>query len=131
MISDTGEVRLIDWDRATSADPLEDIGSFLVEAFEQETRGARCLRPATFPASAKRLSIVPVSMASPTIFAGGLIGAVVAAKSPRNTHEFLQVLRAGDSCAAGWRSARRAFGEQLQENGMSIKRRVGDGRHRA
>src|ERR1700751_5013830 len=36
LISDAGEVRLIDWDRATTADPLEDIGSFLVEAFAQE-----------------------------------------------------------------------------------------------
>ena len=36
MISDAGEVRLVDWDRATTADPLEDLGSFLVEAFAQE-----------------------------------------------------------------------------------------------
>ena len=36
LISDRGEVRLIDWDRATMADPLEDIGSFMAEAFEQE-----------------------------------------------------------------------------------------------
>ena len=36
LVSDSGEVRLIDWDRATNADPLEDVGSFLVEAFDQE-----------------------------------------------------------------------------------------------
>src|ERR1035441_5672355 len=39
LISDAGEVRLIDWDRATTADPLEDLGSFLMEVFAQEPEG--------------------------------------------------------------------------------------------
>ena len=71
MISDAGEVRLIDWDRATTADPLEDIGSFLVEAFEQEPE-ARDAFDRNFPGLRReRLSIARASMASRTIFAGG------------------------------------------------------------
>jgi len=35
LVSDAGEVRLVDWDRAANADPLEDLGSFLVEAFDE------------------------------------------------------------------------------------------------
>ena len=44
LISDAGEVRLIDWDRATTADPLEDLGSLLVEAFDREPEARGALR---------------------------------------------------------------------------------------
>ena len=112
MISDSGEVRLIDWDRATTADPLEDIGSFLVEAFEQEPE-ARDAFDRNFPglgeAAFNRARIYGVA----DDLRWGLIGAVVAAKSPRNTHEFYKF--------ASWRFLRcrmavRAprFGEQLR-----------------
>jgi hypothetical protein len=112
MISDTGEVRLIDWDRATTADPLEDIGSFLVEAFEQEPE-ARDAFDRNFPslgeAAFNRARVYGVA----DDLRWGLIGAVVASKSPRNTHEFYKF--------ASWRFLRcrmavRAprFGEQLR-----------------
>ena len=112
MISDRGEVRLIDFDRATTADPLEDVGSFLVEAFEQEPE-ARDAFDRNFPqageAAFNRARIYGVA----DDLRWGLIGAVVAAKSPRNTHEFYKF--------ASWRFLRcrmsvRAprFGEQLR-----------------
>jgi hypothetical protein len=112
MISDTGEVRLIDWDRATTADPLEDIGSFLVEAFEQEPE-ARDAFDRNFPslgeAAFNRARVYGVA----DDLRWGLIGAVVASKSPRNSHEFYKF--------ASWRFLRcrmavRAprFGEQLR-----------------
>ena len=112
LISDAGEVRLIDWDRAATADPLEDIGSFMVEAFEQEPE-AREAFERNFPdlgeAAFNRARIYGTA----DDLRWGLIGAVVAAKSPRNTHEFYKF--------ASWRFLRcrmavRAprFGEQLR-----------------
>ena len=112
MISDTGEVRLIDFDRATTADPLEDVGSFLAEAFEQEPE-AREAFERNFPQAGEtafnRARVYGVA----DDLRWGLIGAVVAAKSPRNTHEFYKF--------ASWRFLRcrmavRAprFGEQLR-----------------
>jgi thiamine kinase-like enzyme len=112
MISDSGDVRLVDWDRATTADPLEDVGSFMVEAFEQEAE-ARDAFDRNFPelgeAAFNRARIYGVA----DDLRWGLIGAVVAAKSPRNTHEFYKF--------ASWRFLRcrmqvRAprFGEQVR-----------------
>ncbi len=112
MISAAGEVRLIDWDRATTTDPLEDIGSFMAEAFEQEPE-AREAFDRNFPGLGEpafnRARIYGVA----DDLRWGLIGAVVAAKSPRNTHEFYKF--------ASWRFLRcrmaaRAprFGEQLR-----------------
>jgi len=112
MISDSGEIRLIDWDRATTADPLEDVGSFLAEAFEQEPE-ARDAFDRNYPglgeAAFNRARVYGVA----DDLRWGLIGAVVAAKSPRNTHEFYKF--------ASWRFLRcrmavRAprFGEQLR-----------------
>lgn len=37
LVNAAGEVRLVDYDRATTSDPLEDLGSFLVEAYAFET----------------------------------------------------------------------------------------------
>lgn len=112
MISDKGDVRLIDWDRATTADPLEDAGTFMVEAFEQEPE-AREAFDRNFPglgeAAFNRARIYGVA----DDLRWGLIGAVVAAKSPRNTHEFYKF--------ASWRFLRcrmqvrtPRFGEQLR-----------------
>lgn len=87
LISDAGDVRLIDWDRATTADPLEDLGSFLVEAFAQEPeardafiRNTDALDEAAF----NRARIYGVA----DDLRWGLIGALLAAKSTRNTLEF-------------------------------------------
>ena len=112
MISDAGEVRLIDWDRATTADPLEDIGSFMVEAFEQEPE-ARDAFDRNFPALGERAFHRARIYGVADDLRWGLIGALVAARSPRNTHEFYKF--------ASWRFLRcrmavRAprFGEQVR-----------------
>ena len=87
MISDAGEIRLVDWDRATTADPLEDFGSFLVEAFAQEpeARDAFVRNTGTFDEAAfNRARLYGVA----DDLRWGLIGALLAAKSPRNTLEF-------------------------------------------
>ena len=112
LISDAGEVRLIDFDRATMADPLEDIGSFLAEAFEQEPEARAVFNrhcPGLGDAAFNRARVYGVA----DDLRCGLIGAVVAAKSPRKTHEFYKF--------ASWRFLRcrmaaRAprFGEQLR-----------------
>ena len=112
MISDAGEVRLVDWDRATTADPLEDWGSVLVEAFEQEpeareafARGFGGFDEASF----NRARVYGTA----DDLRWGLIGALVAARSPRTVHEFHKF--------ASWRFTRcrmalRAprFGEMLR-----------------
>lgn len=112
LISDAGEVRLIDWDRATTTDPLEDIGSFLVEACAQEpeardifTRSTGTFEEAAF----NRARIYGVA----DDLRWGLIGALLAAKSARNTLEFYKF--------ASWRFVRcrmavrePRFGEMLR-----------------
>lgn len=112
LISDAGEVRLIDWDRATTADPLEDIGSFLVEAFAQEpeARDAFIRNTGAFDERAfNRARIYGVA----DDLRWGLIGAVLAARSARNTLEFYKF--------ASWRFVRcrmmvrePRFGEMLR-----------------
>lgn len=87
MISDAGEVRLLDWDRATTADPLEDLGSFLIEAFAQEpeARDAFIRNTGAFDEAAfNRIRLYGVA----DDLRWGLIGALLAAKSPRDTLEF-------------------------------------------
>ena len=70
LISDAGEVRLIDWDRATTADPLEDLGSFLMEAFAQDPRLATP-SSATLERSMRRHSTARASTASRMTCDGG------------------------------------------------------------
>lgn len=112
LISDSGEVRLIDWDRATTADPLEDIGSFLIEAFDQEPEARD-----VFTRSIGSWDEVAFSRARIYGIADdlrwGLIGALLAAKSARNTLEFYKF--------ASWRFVRcrmavrePRFGEMLR-----------------
>ncbi|QPF86785.1 phosphotransferase [Bradyrhizobium genosp. L] len=115
LISDAGEVRLIDWDRATTADPLEDLGSFLVEAFAQEpeARDAFIRSTGKFEETAfNRARIYGVA----DDLRWGLIGALLAAKSARNTLEFYKF--------ASWRFVRcrmavrePRFGEMLRRIG--------------
>jgi hypothetical protein len=112
LISDKGEVRLIDWDRATTADPLEDLGSFLVEAFAQEpeARDAFVRSAGAFDEAAfNRARIYGVA----DDLRWGLIGSLLAAKSARNTLEFYKF--------ASWRFLRcrmavrePRFGEMLR-----------------
>jgi hypothetical protein len=112
LISDAGEVRLIDWDRATTADPLEDLGSFLVEAFAQEpeARDAFIRNAGAFDEAAfNRTRIYGVA----DDLRWGLIGALLAAESARNTLEFYKF--------ASWRFTRcrmivrePRFGEMLR-----------------
>ena len=97
LISDSGDVRLIDWDRATTADPLEDLGSLLVEAFAQEpeARDAFARNAGAFDEAAfSRARIYGVA----DDLRWGLIGSLLAAKSPRNTLEFYKF--------ASWRFVR-------------------------
>ncbi len=87
MISEAGEVRLLDWDRATTADPLEDVGSFLAEAFEQEPE-ARDAFERNYPDLDEKAFNRACIYGTADDLRWGLIGAVVSAKSPRKTHEF-------------------------------------------
>ncbi len=113
LISDAGEVRLIDWDRATTADPLEDIGSFLVEAFAQEpeareafTRSIGSFDEAAF----NRARIYGVA----DDLRWGLIGALLAAKSARNTLEFYKF--------ASWRFLRCRMAVREPRFGETLRR---------
>jgi thiamine kinase-like enzyme len=96
LISDAGEVRLIDWDRATTADPLEDLGSFLVEAFAQEPEARDA-----FAGVADDLR-------------WGLIGALLAANSARNTLEFYKF--------ASWRFVRCRMAVREPRFGEALRR---------
>jgi hypothetical protein len=113
LISDAGDVRLIDWDRATTADPLEDLGSFLVEAFAQEPeardafiRNTDALDEAAF----NRARIYGVA----DDLRWGLIGALLAAKSARNTLEFYKF--------ASWRFLRCRMAVREPRFGEALRR---------
>ena len=113
LISDTGEVRLIDWDRATNADPLEDIGSFLVEAFAQEpeARDAFIRNAGGFDEAAfNRARIYGVA----DDLRWGLIGALLAAKSARKTLEFHKF--------ASWRFVRCRMAVREPRFGEALRR---------
>ena len=113
LISDTGEVRLIDWDRATTADPLEDIGSFLVEAFDQEPEAREAFaRNAGAPneAAFNRARIYGIA----DDLRWGLIGALLAAKSARNTLEFYKF--------ASWRFVRCRMAVREPRFGETLRR---------
>jgi hypothetical protein len=113
MISDTGEVRLIDWDRATTADPLEDLGSFLVEGFAQEpeARDAFARSAGVFDQAAfNRVRIYGIA----DDLRWGLIGALLAAKSARNTLEFYKF--------ASWRFVRCRMAVREPRFGEALRR---------
>lgn len=113
MVSDAGEVRLIDWDRATNADPLEDLGSLLVEAFDQE--------PEALDAFVRWTGRLDERAFNRTRLYGiaddlrwGLIGALVAAKSPRRTLEFYKF--------ASWRFVRCRMAVREPRFGEMVRR---------
>jgi hypothetical protein len=113
LISDAGDVRLIDWDRATTADPLEDLGSFLVEAFAQEpeARNAFARNVGAFDENAfNRARIYGVA----DDLRWGLIGALLSAKSRRNTYEFYKF--------ASWRFLRCSMAVREPRFGEALRR---------
>jgi phosphotransferase family enzyme len=113
LISEAGEVRLIDWDRATTADPLEDLGSFLVEAFAQEpeARDAFARNTGAFDEAAfNRVRIYGVA----DDLRWGLIGALLGAKSARNTLEFYKF--------ASWRFVRCRMAVREPRFGEALRR---------
>jgi len=113
LISDAGEVRLIDWDRATTADPLEDLGSFLVEAFAQqpEARDAFVRNAGAFDEAAfNRARIYGVA----DDLRWGLIGSLLSAKSARNTLEFYKF--------ASWRFLRCSMAVREPRFGEALRR---------
>ena len=89
MISETGEIRLIDWDMAGDMDPLLDAGAFLVEAHDSESDAAEC-----FEAFHGRFDRALFNRAwlygAADDFRWGLIGALLAGTSRRATYEFLK-----------------------------------------
>lgn len=113
MISDAGDIRLIDWDRAGNADPLEDIGSFLAEAFDQEpeARDAFARSQGGFDEAAyNRAWLYGVA----DDLRWGLIGTLVAARSPRNTLEFHKF--------ASWRLVRCRMAVHSPRFGEALRR---------
>jgi len=113
LISDAGEVRLIDWDRATTADPLEDLGSFLVEAFAQEPEARDAFirnMDALDEAAFNRARIYGVA----DDLRWGLIGALLAAMSARNTLEFYKF--------ASWRFLRCRMAVREPRFGEALRR---------
>lgn len=113
LISDTGEVRLIDWDRATTADPLEDVGSFLVEAFAQEpeARDAFVRHTGGFDEAAfNRARLYGIA----DDLRWGLIGALLAARSARSGLEFYKF--------ASWRFLRCGMAVREPRFGETLRR---------
>jgi hypothetical protein len=113
LISDAGEVRLIDWDRATTADPLEDLGSFLVEAFAQESeaRDAFARTVGAFDEGAFNRARI---YGAADDLRWGLIGALLSAKSRRNTLEFYKF--------ASWRFVRCSMAVREPRFGEALRR---------
>jgi hypothetical protein len=112
LVNKQSEVRLVDWDRAANGDPLEDAGSFLVEAFPFEPEARDAFRrnfPDLDEAAFDRARIMGVA----DDLRWGLIAAIQAHLSERRVNEFYKF--------ANWRflRARMAvreprFGEHLR-----------------
>lgn len=87
MLHESGSVRFVDFDRATNADPLEDLGSFLIEAhaFEPEARDTFSRVNGGFDEAAfNRAWLYGIA----DDLRWGLLGCLTAAVSPRKTLEF-------------------------------------------
>jgi hypothetical protein len=89
MFSADGGIRLVDWDMAGDMDPLLDAGAFLVEAHDSESDAAEC-----FEAFNGRFERALFNRAWLYGVADdlrwGLIGALLAGTSRRETYEFLK-----------------------------------------
>ena len=89
MFSRSGEVRLLDWDMAGDMDPMLDAGAFLVEAHDSESDAAEL-----FEAFHGRFERALFNRAwlygAADDLRWGLIGALLAGTSRRETYEFLK-----------------------------------------
>jgi hypothetical protein len=113
LISDAGEVRLIDWDRATNADPLEDLGSFLTEAFDQEWEAWEAFMRYTGGRDERAFNRARIFGVADD-FRWGLIGALLAARSTRKTFEFYKF--------ASWRFLRCRMAVRESRFGETVRR---------
>jgi thiamine kinase-like enzyme len=113
LISDAGEVRLVDWDRASNADPLEDLGSFFVEAFDQQPEARDAFKRARGGFNEKAFNRAWIYGVADDL-RWGLIGALVAAKSLRNTLEFYKF--------ASWRFVRCRMAVRDPRFGEALRR---------
>ena len=89
MISAAGDVKLVDWDLAGDMDPFEDLGSFLVEAHDCESDAVESF-VAFFGSYNGPLFNRAWLYGIADDFRWGLIGALMAATSRRETYEFLK-----------------------------------------
>lgn len=108
-----GDVRLVDFDRAGNGDPLEDAGSFFLEAFafEPEARDAFFrLYPGADEAGFNRLRLHGLA----DDVRWGLIAAIQAAKSPRKSNEFYKF--------SNWRFVRARMAARDPRFGERIRR---------
>jgi len=113
LISTAGEIRLIDWDRATNADPLEDLGSFLVEAFDEEPEARDAFTRINVGFDEKAYNRAWLYGVADDL-RWGLIGTLVAARSPRNTLEFHKF--------ASWRFVRCRMAVHSPRFGEALRR---------
>jgi phosphotransferase family enzyme len=113
MWNKAGQVRLVDFDRAGNGDPLEDAGSFFVEAFafEPEAREAyfRLFRDAS-ETGFNRLRYYGFA----DDLRWGLISAIQATLSPRRVHEFYKY--------SNWRFLRARMSARDPRFGERIRR---------
>jgi len=115
LLGPGGAVRLVDWDRATTADPHEDLGSLFVEAFTQEPEARDAFTRVNGGFDRRAFDRVRLYGIADDL-RWGLIGALVSARSPRKTTEFYKF--------ASWRFTRcrlaihdARFGEMLRRLG--------------
>ena len=89
MFSDKGQVLLIDWDMAGDMDPLLDVGAFLVEAHDSESDAAECFEAFNGRFERKLFNRAWLYGVADDV-RWGLIGALLAGTSRRETYEFLK-----------------------------------------
>lgn len=87
MVGPDGDVKLIDYDLSANSDPFEDIGSYLVEAFESEA-DARTGFEEWMGQFDEGLFQRAVLYGMADDLRWGLIGSIMGARSPRKTLEF-------------------------------------------
>lgn len=113
LLDKQGDVRLVDWDRAGNGDPLEDIGSFLIEAFafEPEARDAFRRNFGTLEETAfDRARILGIA----DDLRWALIAAIQAHVSDRRVNEFYKF--------ANWRFLRARMGVRSPRFGEQMRR---------
>lgn len=115
LLGPDGAVRLVDWDRATTADPHEDLGSLFVEAFAQEPEARDAFARVTGGFDRRAFDRVRLHGIADDL-RWGLIGALVSARSARKTTEFYKFASwRFTRCRMAIRDAR--FGEMLRRLG--------------